>query len=181
MAKTALKQVNKSDSVAEPDKAPPTKSKRKLWVIAALLLLAGGGGGAAWYFNQQKHGDEAQLSAEGGEVKAAPAATSKPPIFITLDQFTVNLQPGEMSQYLQLALVLKVGDAPTVDIIKMHMPEIRSRILLLLSSKRPNDLLTAEGKAALAAEIAQEVKQPIAAQLKADEVINVFFTSFIIQ
>lgn len=129
--------------------AAKPKSKKMLLIgIAVLVLVLGAGAG--WYFTKgSKHGAE--------EKKAHPPA---PPKFIALEPFTLNLQREESDQFLQLGITLKVvepeGKAEMEEKIKLLMPEIRSRLLLLLSGKRASELTPAEGKKKLAQEIVAE-------------------------
>jgi len=54
---------------------------------------------------------------------------------------------------MQLGITLKTYDPELEEKIKKEMPEIRSRLLELLSSKRASELQTLQGKKRLAAEI----------------------------
>lgn len=156
-----------TDEAAEG--TPPRKSKKKLFVIlGALVILLGGGGAAAWYFTQG-----------GDSPKEAHAEPAKPPVFLPLETFTVNLADGE--QYLQTDLTLQVVDQAQVDAIKLHMPRVRSRLLTLLSSKHAEELATAADKAKLAQEIKAQINQPFAAKGQPQQVDDVLFTSFVIQ
>ncbi len=159
-----------------PDDAPkPKKSRKKLGLILLItLLLLGGGGGAWWYFM----GDDDD--AEGVEKKVKNDKPT-PPVFVSLEPFTVNLQPEGGEHYLQVGMTLQVVSKEDVDQIKLYMPQIRSRILLLLSSKKASEISTVEGKKKLSAEIMTQVNQPLTPQAKAQSVSNVFFTSFVIQ
>lgn len=156
--------------------AAPKKSSKKLLIIlvAAMLLLACAGG-AAYYFLGK--GNAAK------DASGAPAHDpGKPPVFVTLEPFTVNLQGEQFGeQYLQVALTLQVADQGQVDQIKQYMPLLRSRLLLLLSGKRASELSTPEGKNKLAEEIVAQVKQPVAPAAPPQQVSAVFFTSFVIQ
>ncbi len=148
---------------------PAGKSKKKLIVLLALVLVVlGGGGGAAWYF-----------MSPGDAHKEAKAEPPKAPVFLPLDTFTVNLQGGE--SYLQADITLQVTDQAQVDILKLHMPRVRSRLLTLLSSKHPDDLVTPEHKLRLALEIMDQVKQPLYPDGEPQLVDDVLFTSFVIQ
>ena len=142
MAKPAKPAAAKKDDAAVAD-AP--KSKKKLIIIAAVLGVAIAGG-AGWYFMKSK----------GADHEAAKVEVHKDPIFIPLEAFTVNLQREEADQYLQVNISLKVFEPELVEKIKAVLPEIRSKLNLLLSSKRPSELSAAEGKKKLAAEIAVE-------------------------
>jgi flagellar protein FliL len=159
----------KADPKATPA-AAPAKSKSKLIIIAAAaVLLLGGGGGAAWFF--MGNSDPANK----------PAKKAEKPEFVVLDSFTVNLQPENGEQYLQIALTLQVSSLEQVELIKTNMARVRSRVLLLLSSKKASELSSTEGKGLLAKEIIAAVNQPFAEKEKPQEVRDVLFTSFIIQ
>jgi flagellar FliL protein len=161
--------------------AAPAGNKKKLLIIilAAVLLLAGAGGGAAWFFLHGKGGGEEEAPAK----KHKSAAKSGPPTFQVVEPFTVNLQPGEGGgdQYLQLAFTLQVPGLEDAEVIKNNMPKVRSRILLLLSSKHANDINTPEGKKQLASDIIAQLREPFEERGAQQEVTDVLFTSFIIQ
>jgi flagellar FliL protein len=129
---------------AEPEVVVKPKSKKMLLIIIGVLALAGAGAG--WYFTRDSaHVDEVK--------KAEPAA---PPKFIAMEPFTVNLQSTEGEKFLQIGITLKFLDPELEEKIKLHLPEIRSRILMLLSSKQAADLATNVGKKRLAQEIIVE-------------------------
>ena len=154
MAVSAVKK-EAAKPAADADASPAQPKKKafnwKLPVIG-LVVLSAGGGGAYWFLNRQ-HGDTAK------EVKAEPA---KPPVFLPLDAFTVNLQLEDIPQFLQVALTLKVADAAAVDLLKLHMPEIRDRVLRLLSSQKASTLLTLDGKGKLATDIVTSINAIVA-------------------
>lgn len=139
------KAPNKNDKAAPAGaETAPKKSKLPLLVALGVLLAAAGGG--AWYF-LGRSGETA-----GGPAKAqAP----RPPVFVPLDPFTVNLSSDGGEQYLQLAATLKVLDQAAADTLKQYMPEVRHKTLTLLSSKRPAEILTGAGRERLAEEIRQ--------------------------
>ena len=165
MAKSAVKQEAQVTPIAE------AKPKKKSWLskIVMVLVVLAGAGGAAWY------------TLEPAAVPAPAVPREKPPVFVTLEPFTVNLQPENGDQYLQVGLVLKVADAATVEAVKLQMPDIRNRILLLLSSKKASEISTVAGKQQLSTEIMNEAGQPLAAQKIQPGISSVFFTSFVIQ
>jgi flagellar FliL protein len=169
MAKEKIKQEAKAEEV---EGEPPKKKGGRLKLIVLLLLLAGGGGGAAWYFTQPEHGKAGEH--EKSKEKA------KPPVFERLEAFTVNLS-GEGEHYLQVEISLKVSDAKIGEDIKLYMPEIRDRVLRLLSSKHADELATPQGKAKLSEEIKAQVNKPLNLQAPGEGVVGVFFTSFVIQ
>lgn len=161
---------DKAKETAKGDDEPPKKKGKLLLVVGALLVLSGVGGGTAWYLVQSDKAAEQQ------------AQKPKPPVFVTLETFTVNLQSdGESDHYLQVGIDLKVADSTVVDMIKLHMPEIRNGVLLLLSSKSGRQLASLEGKQKLSEEIQAQINKPLNAKATSKGVTGVYFTSFVIQ
>lgn len=139
------------------------------------MVLLASGGGAAWYFMHAKKA--AQGGHEDAKHEAEPA---KPPVFVKLEPFTVNLSAEGEEHMLQTDIELKVADVKATDTIKAHMPEIRNTLVLLLSSKTASALATAEGKQKLSSEVKVQINKAL--HVKEDEgVSGVFFTSFVIQ
>lgn len=161
----------KPESVEVPAPAPASKKKLIIIIAAAVVLLAGGGG-AAWFFMHQKSGPKKEVKHE------EPAHA---PVFVTLETFTVNLQPDPDEKFLQLELSLQVANPEVAELLKVQMPAVRNRLLMLLTSKKATDISTVEGKKLLSDEIVAEMKKPFSKDAKPQEVSGVFFTSFVIQ
>lgn len=170
--------------------APKGGKKKKIVLIAivALVVLLAAGA-AAFLFLGKKKGHKA-------DDEAAEAAKAKPPVFVTLEPFTVNLTSEASDRYLQVGIDLKVSGPEIGDKIKIHLPEIRNGILLLLTSKRVDDLVTLEGKNQLREEIRDVVNRPLGlfreppaapegekSERKPPDtgVVDVLLTSFVIQ
>lgn len=162
-----------AEAAAGDEGAPKKGKKAKLLIIivAAVVLLAGGGG-AAWYFLHAKKADH--------EETAKHEEPAKPPVFVKLESFTVNLTADGEDHYLQTEIELKVADAKVTENIKAHMPEIRNNVLLLLSSKTAGALSPMEGKQKLSEEIQGQINKVLHAKDE-EGVSGVFFTSFVIQ
>jgi flagellar FliL protein len=173
----------KTKAESKPEAAAPAGggSKKKLVIIVAgVLVLALAGGGGAWFMlkgDSEEHAEETSKTAK----KAKKAKPAGPPVYIPVDQFTVNLQPENGEQYLQLAVTLQASSLEESEVIKTNMPKLRSRILLLLSSKHASEINTPEGKQQLSKEIMEAVNQPFDHDGQAQEVSEVLFTAFIIQ
>lgn len=176
---------------AETPAAAPKKSSKKLIIIVTLgLVLASGGAGAAWFMLKKP--------ADG-----TAAAEKKPPVkpvFTPLEVFTVNLQDPRGERFAQVGVTLQLKDTLAEAELKERLPAVRNEILLLLASKRIEDLLTDEGKRELAQQI--RVRAGHGMGLKVDEaaapaaaasgpapkvaavenpVQNVLFSQFIVQ
>lgn len=172
------KQAKVEAEAPEGEAAEKPKKKGKLLImLIALLLLGGGGGGAAWWFLK---GNKPQDPKAAAQKKEEP---EKPPIFIRLESFTVNLKKVDTEDhYLQIEMQFKVVDPKVDAAVKLRMPEIRNALLLLLSNKTQAELLTVEGKQQLSSDIVTQSNQIIRAKEPAkDGVVGVYFTSFVIQ
>jgi flagellar FliL protein len=166
--------VSKTATIAAlpPAGAPAAAPKKsKLWLVLVLLLVLGGaGGGAAWWFLGR-----APAAAEPKHEKA------KPPVFQTLEPFTVNLAEENGDHYLQMSVVYQVADEKAVEQLKTYLPVIRNRILLLLSSKRPSELATPEGKQKLVAELVAAARESIPGSADTSAVSGAYLGAFVIQ
>ncbi len=158
--------------------APAKGSKKKLIIIAgavsAVLLI--GGGGAAWMLMGKQAPDE---TAEGG---AKPSGPKKMPVFVDLDTFIVNLRDKEESErFMQVKLVAEVKDSAAGEMMKTLMPSLRNEILLLLGSKKVEDIADREGKEKLAGEIVTAANKILEGTPAEKAVEGVNFTHLIIQ
>lgn len=170
----------KVDPKADTAAAAPAGSKKKLIVIAAAaVLLLGGGGGAAWYFMQG--GDAAAQESPKESKKKKKKNSDVKPEYVPVEAFTVNLQPENGEQYLQVQFTLQVAGAEQATLIKDNMAIVRNRVLLLLSGKKASEISTVAGKQQLAAEIQAIVQEPFEKDGDEQDVTDVLFTSFIIQ
>jgi flagellar FliL protein len=158
---------------AEPN-AKSGQMKRLLVIVLVAVLAAGGAAGGVWFLMQGRMGSTSAAAAA-----AAPPAA---PIYFVLEPMTVNLQSDDGdAHYLRIGLTLKVDSQATQDLLKDHMPEIRSRVLLALSNKHPSDLATLEGKRALATELSALISQPSDPRGVPARIEDVLFTEFVVQ
>lgn len=155
-----------------PVEQKPKKSRLLAIIMASVIVLAGAGG-AAWYFI----GSKASAKTDPEHAKQTPT----PPVFLPMEAFTVNLQSENGEQFLQTSFTLQVKSPEEVEMIKLYMPHVRSRILLLLSSKKASDILSTEGKNKLAQEIIGVFKKPFSPNGPTVDVTSVLFTSFVVQ
>jgi flagellar protein FliL len=167
MATTTVSTPTTSVEAPAPGKG---KFKRIALMIVLAVVIAAGAAAATYVFLGQP-------GAHG-----APAAPPPPqPIFMALDPITVNLQGDDGQRYLRVGLSLKFTDPKAQDFITEHMPELRSRLLLALSNKQPDELTTLDGKRALAAELKGLIEQPTEPGHQHVQIDDVLFTEFVVQ
>lgn len=161
-----------SKAIEAPSGTDGKKNKKSLIIIILIAVIAiGAGAGGTWYAMKMLGGGESEPE----------KPKEKPTTFVDLDTFTVNLQPEGNGQYLQVGLTAKTRETPVVAEIKKQMPEIRNRILMLLSSKKAADVAGIAGKQQLSQQIVDEIKQSLGPVELQEDVLEVLFTSFVIQ
>ena len=142
--------TNAKAAAAKPEDPTIAKGSNKKMIIGgvvALVLIIAAGAGGMMFANK---GKDPNATPHAEEVKAVPP---KAAIFVALEPYTVNLKREINDQYLQMGITLKVFE-PAIELqIKANQPEIRSKILQLLTTKTATELLTAEGKTKLVKEI----------------------------
>ncbi|MDP3708540.1 MAG: flagellar basal body-associated protein FliL [Polaromonas sp.] len=155
------------------EKGDPPKKSRTLRVVMFSLLALGlaGTAGAAYYYYY--------LKSKPGSAQAVIKVEA--PIFLALEPFTVNLQPNGRSRFLHVAVTLKMTDSKSQSQVAQYLPEVRSRVLTVLSNRAADSLLTTEERALLADEIMGSLNQPFAANLPPQKIADVLFTTFMLQ
>ena len=146
----------------------------------------------------EEEGDEPPAKTEKAK-KAAKGHDDAPPVFVKLEAFTVKLQSEGQEAYLQAVPELRVLDAHLGDKIKQYTPEIRHKVLLILSGKTASELSTPQGVQKLSNEMRVTINaiiEPPPMRKKGkdkaheepgdlagpdDPVQAVLFTSFIVQ
>ncbi|OZI75603.1 MULTISPECIES: flagellar basal body-associated FliL family protein [Bordetella] len=111
---------------------------------------------------------------------AAPAAVPAP-IFIPLEAFTVTLQSADSERILHVGITLRAGDEQTRTRIEKYMPEVRSRILMVLSAQSPAAAQSLQGKADMARAIVAAVNRPFSPLPDGQYVSDALFTAFVVQ
>jgi flagellar protein FliL len=156
-------------STLEVTPPPPRKRKLGLLLVAVLGMAAAGAAGAYYYFYY--------LNQPHAPVALAPTA----PIFVALEPFTVNLQPGGRARFLHVGVTLKVADAKTQALVVQYLPEVRSRVLTVLSNRQGDALVAAADKAQLALDLMAALNLPFAANMAPQKIASVMFTAFMLQ
>ena len=141
---------------------PKGKKTMLIAIIAVVLLLVIGAG--AFMFLNRSHGDDEE----------APVAQSKekdkaPPTFLPMDNMVVNLADPGGEKFAQIGITVEVMDQKTADKVKSYLPTIRSGVLMLISQRTSEELLTKDGKEKLATDIYREVSRPLGYTVEADE------------
>jgi flagellar FliL protein len=167
-----MAEPNPADAPVEGATPAPKKSRKLLYILAGLVVVLLGGGAGAWFMLQPAGKDE----------HAAKAAHAEP-IYIAFDPpFVVNFESNGLVRFLQVTVQAETGDPLAADVVKKHDPVIRNDLLMLFSGQTYETLSTRAGKEKLRQAALAEVRRVVAAQGgKADDVRNLYFTSFVMQ
>ncbi|WP_252105790.1 MULTISPECIES: flagellar basal body-associated protein FliL [unclassified Halomonas] len=150
-------------------------SKKLLYIMIVLVVLSVLGAAAAVYMVLGHSND-------GESAQAETVAEPEPPVFTRIEPFTVNLADDRYgSRLLYTGITLRVGGEQSKTIIEEHMPQIRSRLLILLSGKQASELTSTEGKEALAQAIISRLSVPLTENQPPLDLQEVLFTDFIVQ
>lgn len=159
-------------AAAAPEGAPGNKGsgRKKLVVIGLVvaLLLALAGAAAFVLLGPQNHVDDEEEAARPVASRPAPKP-GMPPVYLPLEPFTVNLADRDADRYAQVGITLQLDDAKTAEQLKVYMPAIRNNVLMALAHKTADELLSREGKARLAAEIAREAVRPMGIEIDPED------------
>lgn len=156
-----------------------TTTRKTPWLLFILFLLcAAAASSAGVYFYLGKQQTDAEPVAKVDGVASKPQL----PLLVTIAPMTVNIQnEGNEQSLLYVGFVLEVGNESTQQFIQHYMPQVRSRLLTLLGGQNSSRLANAQGKDALAVDILEALRQPMAKQQPELAVLNVFYTDFIVQ
>lgn len=104
------------------------------------------------------------------------------PKYVQIGPMTVNLGRESFNQrLLYIGVSLRVLDSETQNLIEQHMPEVKNRMLLLLSGYSAEEMLSPGGKQQLASEIIELFDDPLTEPQPPLNIRSVLFTDFIIQ
>lgn len=99
-----------------------------------------------------------------------------------METFTVSLQPDEHEEdrVLYIGLTLRLADEESKVLIEQFMPEVRSRLLVVLSQQKARELSGDADKVRLINQIKEVIRQPLSPEQSAN-VTDVLFNAFIIR
>ncbi|PXX96454.1 flagellar basal body-associated protein FliL [Halomonas sp. LBP4] len=150
-------------------------SRKLLWLMVILVILSSSVAAAVIYL---------VLDQRDGAVLASTEAVPerRAPIFVKIDPFTVNLADDAYgSRLLYAGLSLKVGDEETREILEEHMPQVRSRLLMMFAGKQAGDLTDPGSKQRLGDQVMAVLDPPMTDHQPELVIEDVLFTEFIVQ
>jgi flagellar FliL protein len=110
---------------------------------------------------------------EGGSGKTAVYYAIDPPL-------VVNFEDGSVVRFLQITMEVMAHDQKVIESVQKNIPVIRNNLLLLMSNRNYQSMMSREGKEKLRQEALTEIR---AVQKKegSPDVDDLLFTSFVVQ
>lgn len=161
-------QESRTEIEHEPEAAKPGNKKKIMIVSLAAGVLVLLGGALAWKFALHK-------PPQAGEAPAEQHAEA-PPFLYSLDPFIVNLFDPKSVRYLKVTLQLELAGILKEE-VDAQVPKIRDSLIILISSKKLEEVASMEGKLRLREEILFRINR-ILGEGKTREI---YFTDFVVQ
>ena len=153
-------------------------NKILLLLIGILMVfMLGMGGGLFMLWNKMSE-LKVQSTANAGINPARANSLEQPlgPIF-SLATFIVNLADKGGNRYLRVTMDFELGNPELETELNKRLPQVRDCILMILPSKRFDDISSVEGKIALRDEILEKLNS----LLIQGKVTNIYFKEFVVQ
>lgn len=183
-------------AAAEAPKAPSSRKGPLIPIVGAVLATAAVTGGAMFFLMPSakpaaaaaadgeeaaagEHGESAEGEAAAGEGEGGKKAAA---IYHPMTpSFVVNIGDGDSSHFLQIEMQVGARNAAAVEALKLHDPQIRNALLMLLGAQTLVDIGSREGKEALQQKVLAEIQRILKAETGKTGVDAVYFTSFVMQ
>ena len=148
-----------------------------LLIGVMMLLMLGLGGGLFMLWNQLS-ALNAQSVADASAQPDKLASLEQPlgPIF-PLKTFIVNLADKGGTRYLRVTMDLELGNPELKNELNKRLPQVRDSLLMILPSKRFEDIRTVQGKTALR----DEMLEALNGYLGQGKITNIYFKEFVVQ
>ena len=171
---------------------PPKKSGSGLlmnavvaFVMALLAVIAGG------FINAKLHPlPDLKMSKDGLITAVVPVASASPEggeggaksaFYYAIDPpMVVNFEDGSVVRFLQISMEVMAHDQKAIDSVQKNMPLIRNNLLLLMSNRNYQSLMSREGKDKLREEALAEIRA-VQSKQGGGDVDDLLFTSFVVQ
>lgn len=167
-----------AEPAAEGQPAGKSKLKLIILIVVGLLLAVGLSIGGTWFILSKN--DKAEEPKHEEAANAAPvhqAAVYQD----LLPAFVVNFNVQGRTRYLQVSMALMGRDAAGMEKLKVHIPVLRNRLVMLLSGQDFTALQTPLGKEMLLQQALASVQELAQKETGSTVVEQVLFTNFVLQ
>ena len=164
--------------VTEGDKGSEGGGSKKLIIIIAAVVLLIGAAAAAFFLM----GGDSEEPAEGEAGEEQVIEEKGPAIYVGVpNAITANLPGTGKSRTVQIKMAFLVRSEEAKQNIKLHMPQLKNDVLMLVSQKNADDLKLPEGRRKLQQEALATVQKTLTDLVGEPTVEKVLFVSFVMQ
>ncbi|MEO4048367.1 flagellar basal body-associated protein FliL [Pseudomonas sp. CAU 1711] len=155
------------------------KLKLIILIVVILLLAVGGSVGATLFFLKGKSAEPEKTAEESSE---SVPAVKQPAIYETIaPAFIANYNYQGRQRYMQVSVALMARDQAELDALKVHMPLVRNRLVMLFSGQDFAALMTPVGKELLRSQATTVVQELAQKETGKTVVEQVLFTNIVLQ
>ena len=102
-------------------------------------------------------------------------------VFYAIDPpLVVNFEDGSVVRFLQISMEVMAHDQKAIDSVQKNVPLIRNNLLLLMSNRDYQSMMSRDGKEKLRQEALAEVRA-VQKKQHGDDIDDLLFTSFVVQ
>ena len=153
-------------------------NKILLLLIGFLMVLMLGLGGGLFLMWNKLSTINVQANANAADQPGQEAILEEPlGTIYALDTFIVNLADTGGNRYLRITMDLELGIPELESELDKRLPQVRDSILMILPSKRFEDISPVAGKIALR----DEILKTLNGFLAKGEITNIYFKEFVVQ
>jgi len=148
-----------------------------LLIGVLVVLMLGMGGGLFMMWNQISAMSTHSVANASNDPNQEETIEQPLGPILSLDTFIVNLADKGGNRYLRVTMDLELGNPELEDEINKRMPQVRDSILMILPTKRFEDISTIQGKTALRDQILESINGFLAQ----GKITNIYFNEFVVQ
>ncbi|MBT8352802.1 MAG: flagellar basal body-associated FliL family protein [Deltaproteobacteria bacterium] len=141
-----------------------------------LLVVVAMGGGFFMMWNKMSSMNTANTENTESDTEAEEEVETMGPTK-KLQTFIVNLADKGGTRYLRLSMDLELENEETAQVVDKRLPKIRDAILMLLPTKKYEDIGTVEGKSTLRNEMLTKLNEVMIPE----KIKSIYFTEFVVQ
>lgn len=165
-----------ADEEKTEGKAKPKLFENKILMVGIMVALQGAMAFAATQF-LIKPATQVQAGEEGEGDGEAVAEARPRGVLVSLDEMIVSLNSGNRPRYLRTNIAVEAADSKVQSTVEERMAEFRDAAIMALSHHGPEDLMSYEGKE----QVKAEIKEALKSLLDEGEVLNVYYSDFVVQ
>jgi flagellar protein FliL len=154
-------------------------SNKILIVLMGLLIVFMLGMGGGMFMMWNKLSELSIQSAANAGINPGQGNNPEHPLgpIYSLETFIVNLADKGGNRYLRVTMDLELTNPEVAAEISKRLPQIRDSILMILPSKRFDDISSVDGKVALRDEILEKLNSLVTL----GKITNIYFKEFVVQ